>query len=77
MRLQREVRWCVLLVVLLTLAIKYGFAAEPQVTKTHRVLVIHSYPEGEWYTGINRGIQDEARELGLEIQFEPLIYNYE
>lgn len=51
--------------------------ASQKEDKAKKILILHSYPKGEWYFGINSGFEETAKKIGLNATLEPFSYNYE
>lgn len=41
------------------------------------IVIIHSYPQGEWYHGINTGLEDELKKSGIKYNLHPIVFHSE
>lgn len=42
-----------------------------------KVVILHSYIPGEWYHGLNRGVEETLGKLGVATELVPIIYDSE
>jgi ABC-type uncharacterized transport system substrate-binding protein len=45
--------------------------------QTDTIVVIHSYPDGEWKKGVTKGIEDTLKAGKRKFNFEHILYDYE
>lgn len=48
-----------------------------QGKETKNIVVIHSYPAGEWQNGISKGLESTLRSSSHHFKFEHMLYDYE
>lgn len=61
---------------LLCLFILTSFAAQSAVLQK-LIIVIHSYPMGEWQKGITKGLEENLKSAKIKYKFTHILYDYE
>ncbi len=56
--------------------LKPSFSANKIIPKV-KIAIIHSYPVGEWYYGINNGLKSKLKEFNVDSSLSLLSYDYE
>jgi len=55
-----------------------AFIGSQQVrAETKKIVVIHSYPPGEWYHGFNKSFEKTIGQLGISVELYPEVYHSE
>lgn len=41
------------------------------------IVIIHSYPQGEWYFGIHSGLEEQLKKAGIKYNLHPIVFHAE
>lgn len=64
-----------ILPVLLVLSCTKKTGADEKPVKD--IVIIHSYPQGEWYHGINAGLEEELKKKGIKFNLQAIVFHAE
>ena len=73
--MMQHLRVILLLPLLLVISCTKGSRATEKLVKD--IVIIHSYPQGEWYFGIHAGLEEELKKSGIKYNLHPIVFHAE
>lgn len=71
----KVLRIILLLPLLLVVSCTKGSPVTEKLVKD--IVIIHSYPQGEWYHGIHSGLEGELKKNGIKYNLHPIVFHAE